>query len=739
MARSALPSTRRQGAPAATPWDVGAIVAAGAALAAAGGYGFAGALPTSDLLAPVGLGALVGAGAAVASGMGSTRQRAVASVIASLTVLAATFPALRTGPEVLLDALGNRGWMAIRDAHAPAPATSAALATPYLATAVAAFLGTARLLRAGWGLLAAAPSLAVLTLGLMLGSAWATAPLAVPLAWATIALLVSGLLTRRPGKAHSTQVIAAGMVTAMVAAAAVPLADLVPAAEERWVLPPATETQVAGDSQHPLTTVVALRNGPDDLLFEATTSAAVPRWRLTALDRYDGQTWSSSQDFRSASTELPRAEEPDRPQGRPVTQTVERNLLGTDRADPAWGPWLPVADGVVSTSVEGLMFDLGTGTLLAPGAAGPDARSGHASADDGQVPERYRATSLIGAETPPATGARAATDAAGIAASVLPTQASAAELVDEIEAMAEQITTGATSDHDRAVLIQRHLLADGELALGDEAPSGHTVRHIRDFLASNQMQGTAEQYVTAFALLARAVGLPTRVVVGFEGSAAPGQHQVSAHDATAWVEVRFQDLGWVAFDAVPTTTAEVLPPAATTTTMPSRSEPEQPDQTPQEADGAETPTGTSTADGLEQDGVSARLILMWTGIGLLALLSVAPVARRAWRRRTWRRQPSPDQRVAGAWLWFLDDMRLAGLRADRTMGGTAIAARACKRLPAATQQIMVLNGLANRTAFGRRGASDAEAQRAWELVRTIARTRRQGRSLRQRLRELWTW
>ena len=65
-------------------------------------------------------------------------------------------------------------------------------------------------------------------------------------------------------------------------------------------------------------------------------------------------------------------------------------------------------------------------------------------------------------------------------------------------------------------------------------------------------EGTAEQFASAFAVLARAVGLPTRVVVGFR-PVPPGPDGVAVvrgGDATAWPEVYFSGWGWVPFDPV---------------------------------------------------------------------------------------------------------------------------------------------------------------------------------------------
>ena len=66
--------------------------------------------------------------------------------------------------------------------------------------------------------------------------------------------------------------------------------------------------------------------------------------------------------------------------------------------------------------------------------------------------------------------------------------------------------------------------------------------------------GSCDQIASAFVLLARAVGIPARVAVGYTPhryDAARGEYVSRASDGHAWAEVWFGPAGWVAFD--PTT------------------------------------------------------------------------------------------------------------------------------------------------------------------------------------------
>src|SRR5690625_971423 len=66
------------------------------------------------------------------------------------------------------------------------------------------------------------------------------------------------------------------------------------------------------------------------------------------------------------------------------------------------------------------------------------------------------------------------------------------------------------------------------------------------------MIGDEEPYAAAMALMARSVGLPSRVVMGFAPPERPGTSvEITGDDVTAWVEIAFADHGWVPFYPTP--------------------------------------------------------------------------------------------------------------------------------------------------------------------------------------------
>ena len=80
---------------------------------------------------------------------------------------------------------------------------------------------------------------------------------------------------------------------------------------------------------------------------------------------------------------------------------------------------------------------------------------------------------------------------------------------------------------------------------------GHSNDAMLDFLRIKT--GYCEQFSGTFGAMARAVGLPTRVMVGFTQGVlrSDGLYHIAGRHAHAWDEVWFDGYGWVLFDPTP--------------------------------------------------------------------------------------------------------------------------------------------------------------------------------------------
>lgn len=118
---------------------------------------------------------------------------------------------------------------------------------------------------------------------------------------------------------------------------------------------------------------------------------------------------------------------------------------------------------------------------------------------------------------------------------------------------AAAMVAGASNDYERALRLETALRRQGRYtdsppALGDDQTSP-----IEAFVLG-ELEGHCEYFASAMVVLARSQGLPARLVNGFAGGQ-PNEVgnfiEVTQADAHAWVEVHFEDSGWVRFDPTP--------------------------------------------------------------------------------------------------------------------------------------------------------------------------------------------
>ena len=125
------------------------------------------------------------------------------------------------------------------------------------------------------------------------------------------------------------------------------------------------------------------------------------------------------------------------------------------------------------------------------------------------------------------------------------------EITDRTRDLAEQITAGAVTNYDKAVRLRDWLQTNLAYSLDLR---DHGNQEALDFFLFERRAGHCEYFASAFAILGRAVGLPTRNVNGFLGgewNEYDGYIAVRAGDAHSWAEVWFPGHGWVTFDATP--------------------------------------------------------------------------------------------------------------------------------------------------------------------------------------------
>lgn len=131
----------------------------------------------------------------------------------------------------------------------------------------------------------------------------------------------------------------------------------------------------------------------------------------------------------------------------------------------------------------------------------------------------------------------------------------------DVAERAREITADATTPYDQALLLQTFLRSP-PFEYRTVVPAPVTGDAVWDFLESGQ--GYCVQFATAMTVMARTLGIPARMAVGFlPGSAmagSPRTYEVRGDRAHTWPELHFDGIGWVRFEPTPAVQSG-LPPA----------------------------------------------------------------------------------------------------------------------------------------------------------------------------------
>lgn len=245
-------------------------------------------------------------------------------------------------------------------------------------------------------------------------------------------------------------------------------------------------------------------------------------WRLASLGEFDGTRWKLNRSSLTGADDLGNATE-----GR--TMLRQEIVIAAHR-----GALVPAAADPLSASGLDLRWSEENATLLVPGEEG--VRGGDRITVESALPT-FTAEQLDAATISNAPGGGRYTE--------LPS-----DLDPFIADQARSITAGAPTPYRQALAIQRFFRDNFEYSLDVQQGSGNNA--IISFL--RQRVGYCEQFAGTFAAMARSVGLPTRVAVGYTAGTrdeATGTFKVAGRNSHAWPEVWFDGLGWVPFEPTP--------------------------------------------------------------------------------------------------------------------------------------------------------------------------------------------
>ncbi len=365
-----------------------------------------------------------------------------------------------------------------------------------------------------------------------------------------------------------------------------------------------------------------LSRGQDIPLLWVTTSGPRPSYlRLSVLTNFNGTAWTPGDraipDTQTASGSLPALDG--------VALDLPRK---EHKYDVRVGPdldstWLPTT-AQVSRIAAGAdwRYDLNTRDFI---AARDDVTTADRTYDFTGVDLTYDADAMNDA----VSGAGAVV---GIYTDIAPT------LSNEIRRLAASVTADAPTRFQKAQLLQRWFREEGGFRY-DKAQVESAGDGGADLVAFlDDRVGYCEQFAASMAIMARVLGIPSRVAVGFlePDRSASGAWEFSAHDLHAWPELYFPGSGWVRFEPTPQARADQVPPYtvadfAPVTEGPSPSANRSTELLPERGDTPSAADGTGGADSTSIPWVPILAALV--GLVVLALLLLIPRLVRGARRR----------------------------------------------------------------------------------------------------------
>ncbi len=448
-------------------------------------------------------------------------------------------------------------------------------------------------------------------------------------------------------------------------------------------------------------------------------------YRLAVLDSYDGVSWSHHAPLARSGGRVPPEKAADPGGTAAITQTFTIASLP--------GLWLPAADRPTRVALpsadDDLFVDQRSGELVLGGrdvTGEGGVRSGF----------RYTATSLLPVyDVRRLQYAPAADDPA---MTVLPRTDPAGRPIPAVATFtrtAAAATAGSSFPYEQAVRLADWLRAGHHF--DPRALPGHSYRQLEFFLTTGK-RGTSEQFAASFAVMARTLGLPSRVVVGFRHGtpAGDGTWQVRGQDVLAWPEVEFKGIGWVPFyptpDAASASGSSVAPAGQPT-------ERRQADQQISRQTRSATPPHRAPAH--RATAVPGPAGLPWwawapVAVVVLALLYALYAAWLPWRRRARRRgDPDPGRRVLGAWQQIVERLTEIGLPATGAHTAAEVAAFGAARVGgAAGEHLPALADLVNQVGYAGRTPDAASATAAWQHCDAVERVVLRSVPRRERLR-----
>lgn len=253
--------------------------------------------------------------------------------------------------------------------------------------------------------------------------------------------------------------------------------------------------------------------------------------RIVALDRFDGTAWRSSE--RKVQGVPDRLPEPDGLSPAVGVTEIKTNLSAAGSYKQSW---LPMPYPATQVAIGGRWRYEPAGRTLV-GDRGQT--TGGVQYSVNSLVLRPTREQLARAMAPPSELKREYTQVPDV-------------LPESVKETALRVTRGSANDFERATKLQEWFAEDGGFTYNTQVRSGTGVAAINRFLT--QKEGFCVHFSFSMAAMARTLGIPARVAVGFTPGSpqSDGTMSVGLRDAHAWPELYFEGVGWTRFEPTPT-------------------------------------------------------------------------------------------------------------------------------------------------------------------------------------------
>ncbi len=250
-------------------------------------------------------------------------------------------------------------------------------------------------------------------------------------------------------------------------------------------------------------------------------------WRVAGLDTYEDGFWQTKGKFEPEAGRLPGTTAIGGTESQPLRQEFKIEALSSIWLPAAFSPSRIIESDVPAT------WNSETSSLTV---------SSEHSTSDGAVYVLESNITQFSAEQLNATSTAVPQD---IAEQYLELPN---DLTERVASEALAITAGTTTRYEEMLALQNHF-REFEYSINLSKREGDPIGQFLD-----ERIGFCQQFSGTFALMARSLGAPARVAVGFtwgEPTGNENEYRVSGRHTHAWPEVWFEGLGWVAFEPTP--------------------------------------------------------------------------------------------------------------------------------------------------------------------------------------------